>query len=200
MSAQARPCQARPRRCAYSGLVAQRLIPGRVRRSAISRLHLPASLRSTGITRFHRYYGGSDSRAGGVLVAYSTWHTSPCRRAGLSTSCVPPSRLSVSNHLAAPTIALAPSISVLGFPLARVWASPVPRGLASRRGRIEFVILRIARSPPVAPHAASRSAQLPLASGRSVLLGWTCTSLTKHTHGRTGVRGNAPHCVTIIDE
>ena len=34
---------------------------------------------------------------------------------------------------------------MVGFPFARVWASPVPRGLASRRGRNEFVIPRLRR-------------------------------------------------------
>jgi len=36
------------------------------------------------------------------------------------------------------------------------WASPLTRRLATTTGRIEFVILRTGRSPPVAPHAASR--------------------------------------------
>jgi hypothetical protein len=111
--------------------------------------------------------------------------TSPCCRAGLSTSCAPPSKLSASNHLTTPAIALSPTLSVTGFPLPRVWASPFNRRLASRHGRIEFVFLRIARSPRVALHAASRPAQLPPASVRSVILGWTCTSLTKHSRGRT---------------
>jgi hypothetical protein len=181
MSAQALPWSARPLRHVYPGRAAHGLTPGCFRSFQPSRLHLPASLGSAGITRLRCYYGGSDSCVVNVRVAYSTWHTSSCRHAGLSPSCVLPSRLSVSNHLVAPIIAFAPSISVAGFPFARVWASPVPRGLASRRGRIEFVILRIARSPPVAPHASSRKTQLPSASGRPVLLGWTHTSLTKNT-------------------
>ena len=36
------------------------------------------------------------------------------------------------------------------------WASPFPSRLATTTGRIEFVILRTSRSPPVAPHPASR--------------------------------------------
>jgi hypothetical protein len=39
---------------------------------------------------------------------------------------------------------------------AKVWASPLDRRLARRYGRIEFLIVRMARSPPVAPHPASR--------------------------------------------
>jgi len=37
-----------------------------------------------------------------------------------------------------------------------VWASPFTSRLATAPGRIEFVILRTTRSPPVAPHPASR--------------------------------------------
>src|SRR5574340_1200928 len=36
------------------------------------------------------------------------------------------------------------------------WASPFPSGLATTTGRIEFVILRTSRSPPVALHPLSR--------------------------------------------
>jgi hypothetical protein len=39
------------------------------------------------------------------------------------------------------------------------WASPLPSRLATTKGRIEFVILRTGRSPPVALH--------PLSQGRS---------------------------------
>jgi hypothetical protein len=38
----------------------------------------------------------------------------------------------------------------------RVQASPFARRLAEASSRIEFVILRTGRSPPVAPHPASR--------------------------------------------
>src|SRR5258707_12889434 len=44
----------------------------------------------------------------------------------------------------------------MGFLLTQVWASPLDRRLARRYGRNEFVILRMALSPPVAPHLASR--------------------------------------------
>jgi|SRR5271169_3249662 len=62
--------------------------------------------------------------------------------------------------------ALAPNPSApwASPPAGRVWASPLYRGLVRRYGRIEFVIprlrggrlYRIARSPPVASHPASR--------------------------------------------
>ena len=71
---------------------------------------------------------------------------------------------SVLNHPARPVVALThnpsarrtfPSgpLQALGWPF---WASPVACGLAATQGRIRFVRLRTARSPPVAPHAASR--------------------------------------------
>ena len=47
-------------------------------------------------------------------------------------------------------------LSVPGFLLAEVWASPHPRRLATNTGRIDFVILRTGSSLPVAPHLVSR--------------------------------------------
>jgi len=49
-------------------------------------------------------------------------------------------------------------LSVDGFPSrwGRVWVSPFPSRLTATPGRIAFVILRTGRSPPVAPHPASR--------------------------------------------
>ena len=66
-----------------------------------------------------------------------------------------PSEHSAPNHLTAPAVALTHN------PSARqaVWASPFTSRLAGRPGRIGFVILRTARSPPVALH--------PLLRGRS---------------------------------
>ena len=65
---------------------------------------------------------------------------------------VPPSRLSVSNHLAAPRHRFRTVHQRAGLPARAGLGLRSWRGLASRRGRIEFVILRIARSPRVAPH------------------------------------------------
>ena len=81
-----------------------------------------------------------------------------CRRAGLPASRNRPSEPSVSNHRPAPMAALSPNPSAPSASPARaaVWASPLDRRLARRYGRIEFVILRMAHSPPVAPHPASR--------------------------------------------
>ncbi len=47
-------------------------------------------------------------------------------------------------------------VSVLGFPISWVWASPLASWLATTPGRITFVILRTDDSPPVALHPASR--------------------------------------------
>ena len=79
-------------------------------------------------------------------------------QAGLLASRIPPSEPSVSNHRPAPMVALTPNPSApwASPPLGKVWASPLGRRLARRYGRIEFVILRMAPSPPVAPHPASR--------------------------------------------
>jgi len=47
-------------------------------------------------------------------------------------------------------------LSVLGFLLAELRASPQARRLAANTGRIGFVILRTGSSLPVAPHLVSR--------------------------------------------
>jgi hypothetical protein len=75
-----------------------------------------------------------------------------CRHAGLPASRVWPSEHSVPNHLAAPAVAFTHN------PSARqaFWASPFASRLAGRPGRNGFVILRTARSPPVAPHLLSQ--------------------------------------------
>ena len=97
-----------------------------------------------------------------VTPAWGAW---PCgflcplaAHAGLLASRIPPSEPSVSNHRPAPMVAFAPNPSApWASPRSgRVWASPLDRRLARRYGRIEFVILRMAHSPPVAPHPASR--------------------------------------------
>ncbi len=77
------------------------------------------------------------------------------------------------------------------------WASPFPSRLATTTGRIEFVILRTDRSPPVALHPASRRRsyfQLQCPDQTSVE---TRIPLTKLTHRRT--RMLAPPCMTNGD-
>ena len=78
-------------------------------------------------------------------------------RAGLSASCVGPSDRSVSNHPAGPVIALThyPSASrASGSPRSglRLTLAGSPRGKAESSS----LALRTGRSPPVAPHPASR--------------------------------------------
>ena len=60
-----------------------------------------------------------------------------------------------------------------------------PRGLASTRRRIEFVILRIGRSSPVASHPVSRRMQFPSTTGLWFTLTWTSTMLIRRPRGRT---------------
>ena len=69
--------------------------------------------------------------------------------------------LSASNHLTAPAIALPPPFSVTGFPPPGLDFAIESEARRSRHDRIEFVILRIARSPRVALCAASRPGQSP---------------------------------------
>ena len=106
-------------------------------------IHLPAPLRSRPVTALHRYYERSDScpalslRAG--LPDYALRLPAPLSP---TTSSRPRGRF------------LTLPLSSTGLPLARVWASPFTRWLAGRSGRIEFVILRMGGSPPVALHPA----------------------------------------------
>ena len=91
-------------------------------------------------------------------------------RLGLLASWIEPSGHSVSNHPSpspGTEFGLVPkayrrvSASASRTHSSRVphgvhWASPLPSRLATTTGRIEFVILRTSRSPPVALHPASR--------------------------------------------
>ena len=73
---------------------------------------------------------------------------------GLPAYCAIPSELSVSSYLIAHMIALALFLSVMRFLLSQVCASPFPRRLAGRPGRIEFVVygllfrLQLLSTPP----------------------------------------------------
>ena len=115
------------------------------------------ALRSIPITGFHRYYGRSDSCPVGSSVA---WRQHEHR---LCTEQV--------SLLHAPELPIPPSpntpqsldIAFARYPL----AYRVPQRIGSRlhhwlagspalAGRIEFVSLRMDRSPPAAPHPASR--------------------------------------------
>jgi hypothetical protein len=83
-------------------------------------------------------------------------NTALCQ-AGLPVLRVWPSEHSAPNHPARPQRRFRTQpLSAMGFRFASVWASPFTSKLAARPGRNGFVNLRTARSPPVAPHLASR--------------------------------------------
>jgi len=109
-------------------------------------------------------------------------------RTGLPVYRTMPSDHSISNHLTYPcrsfnTLPLSSAGSLskgTGFAL-------LPASSPVSPGRIEFVILRTGRSPPVAPHPASRRrSYLWLQARRAIDLKRTFTSLTSCAHGRTG--------------
>jgi hypothetical protein len=62
----------------------------------------------------------------------------------------------VSGFIALPYRTAARAVAVSPRPRRVTWASPLASWLATTPGRIEFVILRTSRSPPVALHLASR--------------------------------------------
>ena len=107
-------------------------------------LHLSTFLRSLAsrpLQAFHRYYERSDS-----CPALAAGQVSPLHAHELpaipspTTECSPPS--------------LTLPFGAAGRPDGQT--SPLNRRLADTSGRIEFVILRTGRSPPVASHPASR--------------------------------------------
>ena len=110
---------------------------------------------------------------------------------GLLASWFKPSGHSVSNHPSSfPEFGLVslrdlPSNRVHRpiHPLGRVphdvtWASPLASRLTTTTGRIEFVILRTNRSPPVAPHPVSRRRGYIRIQSSNLTLTRTHTSLT----------------------
>ncbi len=72
-------------------------------------IHLPGTLRSTGVTRFRRYYGSSDSCWAALRIHTADLHRSlDCPSRTMNTGCIPTGLLasltesshhSVSNHL-----------------------------------------------------------------------------------------------------
>lgn len=124
------------------------------------RIHLPASLRSTGITRFRRYYGRSDSCPAGSSAALArlscTCMNTILNRTGLPASCVWPSDHSISNHLIAPLIAFTryPSASETSD-LRRSGLRHFVAGSPDNPAESSSLSLRTDRSPPVASHPLS---------------------------------------------
>ena len=112
-------------------------------------LHLPAPLRSPGITRLQRYYEGSDSCAPPIACRAS--------RRSLRLTCLAFKAFRLQPPHRFPGLLSHPTLQHPGLSRSsQVWASPFGRRLANRSGRIEFVILRTTSSPSVALHPASR--------------------------------------------
>ena len=164
------------------------------------RFHLPASLRSTGVTPLRRYYGCSDSclrssRQTGIPASFvetsdhsASKHPLSSRRIGsLFPSSLP--------RVTAPRADRTPP-----FPGRSVtWASPLASRLATTVGRIEFAVarktqpvLRTNRSPPVAPHPASRRRSYLRLQGPILTLAGTYTLPFQQHHRRTSRRACSP--------
>ena len=69
------------------------------------------------------------------------------------------------------------------------WASPLPSRLATTTGRIEFVILRTSRSPPVALHPLSRGRSYFRLRSSNPTSTRTFTSLIRYTSPRAERHG-----------
>jgi hypothetical protein len=115
------------------------------------------SLRSIPITELHRYYGRSDSCSGGSSVPYWQHEHRLCPKQGSLLHApelpIPPS----------PTTDHPSDIAFARYPSACRTSRSLGSGLhlslagsSFMTGRIEFVILRMDRSPPAAPHPVSQ--------------------------------------------
>jgi len=124
-------------------------------RSALNVSTFLRSLRSTPVTELHRYYGRSDSCS---LRLFGTWSMN-AGSFSKQVSLIHASSLldhSVSKHQGNRSRrfhTLPLSVRAFRFRFrVRHWLAGSP----TAPGRIEFVILRTGRSPPAAPHPASR--------------------------------------------
>ncbi len=147
-------------------------------------------LRSTSVTKFHSYYEHSDFCSAG---SSRTWPMNTSLSNSEQISLIHAFSLpdhSVSTHLIDPSRRFNTlPLSATAFRLLPVEASPLIGRLADLPGRIEFVILRTDRSPPAAPHPASRTDAVAVGyRPESVCLKRTCTSLTKRAFRRTNRR------------
>jgi len=115
------------------------------------------SLRSIPITELHRYYGRSDSCSGGSSVPYWQHEHRLCPKQGSLLHApelpIPPS----------PTTDHPSDIAFARYPSACRTSRSLGSGLhlslagsSFMTGRIEFVFLRMDRSPPAAPHPVSQ--------------------------------------------
>lgn len=122
-----------------------------------SRVSLPAPLRSTPVTAPHRYYGRSDSCAGGSSARDEHEHRPD--PAQVSLRPVPyHDDHSVSTHQTCPGTAFTryPSAATSSPPDGGLRFRQFDAGSSLTSGRIEFVILRTGHSPSIALHLASR--------------------------------------------
>ena len=123
-------------------------------RSALFESTFLRSLRSISITRFHRYYGRSDSCSPGSSGLPSmnsgsfSEQVSLIHARGLLDH-------SVSNHLAPTVVALSCYPSARQLPVSPVRLRHRSAGSSGLPGRIEFLIVQTGRSPPAALHHAS---------------------------------------------
>jgi hypothetical protein len=110
--------------------------------------------------------------------------------AGLPDSRLWPSDHSVSNHPWAPVIAFAPYPSACRAPRSSVGPGFASRSQAGQlSGRIELVSLRTDRSPPAAPHPASRTDAVAVSyRPERAYLKRSSTSLTTCAFRRTYAR------------
>ena len=127
--------------------------------------------------------------------------TSACvtSQTDLPTSLIMPSDHSISNHLTLPcrSFHTLPVSSTGSLYWGRGFTVPLA-GSPVTPGRIEFVILRTGRSPPVASHPASRRrSYLQLQAWIAFGLKRTCTSLTLCPRGRTSGDFMSPSITTI---
>jgi hypothetical protein len=188
------------------------------------RIHLPASLRSPGITQLRRYYGRSDFRFRSLsavsvddsLRGCSTEHPGqdalgtarllrrldpPLRTpGGIGSPCLMRANFRPF-RLQAPVIALGTWSAFATEAYREFWSCGpgLPRSsgserqlgftirgrLATIKGRIEFVILRTSRSPPVALHPAFRRRSYHRLQSPDRTLTGTSTLPIALTHRRT---------------
>jgi hypothetical protein len=124
-------------------------------RSALHVSTFLRSFRSTPITELHRYYGRSDSCSSGSSGHWSMNSGSFHKQVSL-IHARSLSDHSVSNHLAPTVGALSCYPSARQLPVLRFRLRHRYAGSSGIPGRIEFLIVRTGRSPPVALHLASR--------------------------------------------
>jgi hypothetical protein len=151
-------------------------------------IHLPASLRSPGVTRLPRYYGRSDfrpvsvSRRGGSHcfsgLAFQSFRLQPRDGSAGSFHTLLSSRGSPDgsgNRSASPTILPPPG---LGFAL-------IPGGSPTHPAESSSLTLRTNRSLPVAPHPSSRKRSYVQLQTASACPERTSTFPTKPPRNRT---------------